>query len=154
MSQIRIFVLFSLTALLTACGGGGGGSEDAVDKYVGVWVGCFPSGQALDPFTKSTFVVSKTGANSGSTDITAENLYADAACSVQTQTFKNTIPSIFVIDGPGTVQGKPVDKITGTFAGVVAKDILFRTGNQLFAGSGPLDAEGYPTNFTSVLNKQ
>lgn len=59
------------------------------------------------------------------------------------------------IVGSGTVQGSSVDKVSVVVNGVTTKDILFRSGNQLFTGGiATLDAEGYSTTFSPVYNKQ
>ena len=139
---------------LVACGGGGdapAASAGPSDKYIGSWGTCLFTGPGTIS-ASAVFTFTRIDATRANYTLTATG-FGNPDCTGPVPGAMVTQSGTVSIDGTGIADGKPIEKITTTAAGVSDKDIVYLNGNQLQFGNGtPVDADGYPTTLdTSVV---
>jgi hypothetical protein len=152
--------------ILAACGGGSDradgptgdgpgapGTADAVDKYAGSWVACFPDAGAGS--TRELLVISKTGAATGSFSIAATH-FPGAGCTGTSSGTDGEAGSLTIV-GTKTVSGETVDKVNTLEGGVSGKTILavlpdgtLHTGRDRNDPEFRADAEGFPESLNPI----
>jgi len=162
----RTMLISATAALLVACGGGGGDSgggtttltsASTVDKYVGTWVVCVPTGGGS---TSQTLTFSKTGGAALAYTF-AFRAHLSSDCSGTGALISEGTGSV-VLTGTKSVGAEVVDKWIVTENGLSEKLLaVIRNSRLIFSVDRTVpgfteDAEGYPNTLdeSSSLAKQ
>ena len=152
--MFRTAAVLVCAVALAACGGGGNGTAPIAgpsDKYVGAWGSCLFTGPGTISVSIA-FSFNRIDANQLAYTLTATG-FSNPDCTGPVPGAMVTQSGTVSVDGTGIADGKPIEKITTTAAGVSDKDIVYLNGNQFqFGNETPVDADGYPTTLdTSVV---
>ena len=156
--MFRTAAVLVCAVALAACGGGGNGTAPIAgpsDKYVGAWGSCLFTGPGTISVSIA-FSFNRIDANQLAYTLTATG-FLNANCTAPAPGAVATETGTVVIDGSGIADGKPIEKITTTAAGVSDKDIVYLNGNRFQLGNAtPVDADGYPTTLdpSAVFTRQ